>query len=189
MRHRHPAAPYPQAQDAKNAQRAGWPGGRGPGPAARGATRAEGITRRHAPQRQERQPKGPHLLVQARREPPAASTQGLGPRSAQILVSAFRGSPHLRRSTLSIGYFFVFAGMEQKKSAPKRETSSLTIASMTIFSSLSLYYCLCRFEVTVTSVTLSPFMSHRGLVNTNQRLSLYHESYSTAVASLRFHYY
>ena len=46
------------------------------------------------------------------------------------------------------------------------------IASMTIFSSLSLYYCLCRFEVTVTSVTLSPFMSHRGLVNTNQRLSL-----------------
>lgn len=32
--------------------------------------------------------------------------------------------------------------------------------------------CLCRFEVTVTSVTLSPFMSHRGLVNTNQRLSL-----------------
>ena len=32
--------------------------------------------------------------------------------------------------------------------------------------------CACRFEVTVTSVSLPPFMSRRGLFNTNQRLSL-----------------
>ena len=52
-----------------------------------------------------------------------------------------------------------------------RRPSPGPIASMTIFSSLSLYYCLCCFEVTVTSVPLSPFVSLRGLVNTNQRLS------------------
>ena len=32
--------------------------------------------------------------------------------------------------------------------------------------------CACSFEVTVTSVSLPPFMSRRGLFNTNQRLSL-----------------
>ena len=31
---------------------------------------------------------------------------------------------------------------------------------------------MCRFEVTVTSVSLPLFVSHRGLFNTNQRLSL-----------------
>ena len=46
-----------------------------------------------------------------------------------------------------------------------------------LFSFLSLFYLFvssafaCSFEVTVTSVSLPPFVSHRGLFNTNQRLS------------------
>ena len=46
------------------------------------------------------------------------------------------------------------------------------------FSSLVYLFVLsartCRFEVTVTSVSLFPFMSRRGLFNTNQRLSNTH---------------
>ena len=44
------------------------------------------------------------------------------------------------------------------------------------FSSLFYFFalsaCACRFEVTVTSVSLPPFMSHRCLFNTNQRHTL-----------------
>ena len=46
-----------------------------------------------------------------------------------------------------------------------------------LFSFLSLFYLsvlsafACSFEVTVTSVSLPPFVSRRGLSNTNQRLS------------------
>ena len=50
-----------------------------------------------------------------------------------------------------------------------------------LFSFLSLFYllvsfCIClvgipSLEVTVTSISLSPFVSRRGLSNTNQRLS------------------
>ena len=38
-------------------------------------------------------------------------------------------------------------------------------------ASCRLYYCACCFEVADTWVSLSPLMSHRGLSNTNQRLS------------------
>ena len=47
-----------------------------------------------------------------------------------------------------------------------------------LFSFLFLFYLsvlsafACSFEVTVTSVSLPPFVSRRGLSNTNQRLSL-----------------
>ena len=46
-----------------------------------------------------------------------------------------------------------------------------------LFSFLFLFYLsvlsafACSFEVTVTSVSLPPFVSRRGLSNTNQRLS------------------
>ena len=40
-----------------------------------------------------------------------------------------------------------------------------------LFSFFALSLCACRFEVTVTSVSLPPFVSPRGLFNTNQRLS------------------
>ena len=45
-----------------------------------------------------------------------------------------------------------------------------------LFSFLFLFlcsscFCACRLEVTVTSVSLPPFVSRRGLSNTNQRLS------------------
>ena len=53
-----------------------------------------------------------------------------------------------------------------------RSPSPGPTSAMTIFSFIALYYCVCCFEVTVTSVSLSPFMSHRGHSNTNQRLSL-----------------
>ena len=41
-----------------------------------------------------------------------------------------------------------------------------------LFQFTALSACVCRFEVTVTSVSLPLFVSHRGLFNTNQRLSL-----------------
>ena len=47
---------------------------------------------------------------------------------------------------------------------------------------LSIKFQLCSLEVTVTSVTLSPFMSHRGHINTNQRLP---DSYQAGAMSGR----
>ena len=48
-------------------------------------------------------------MVQPGRKPQAASTHGLGPRSAQILVSASPGSPHLLSSPLfNLGFSLLF---------------------------------------------------------------------------------
>ena len=44
--------------------------------------------------------------------------------------------------------------------------------AFSLFSFFALSACVCRFEVTVTSVSLPPFVSHRCLFDTNQRLSL-----------------
>ena len=60
------------------------------------------------------------------------------------------------------------------------------------FSSLlylfALSACACRFDVTVTSVSLPPFMSRRGLFNTNQRLSLSLNTADTSTTSAEGHY-
>ena len=44
--------------------------------------------------------------------------------------------------------------------------------SVSFLSPCFFLYLLGSFEVTVTSVSLPPFVSRRGLSNTNQRLSL-----------------
>ena len=67
-------------------------------------------------------------------------------------------------------------------------TSHHTHTSLALRSSAALYLfalsaCACRFEVTVTSVSHPPFISRRGLSNTNQRLSP-----SVSVASRSFSY-
>ena len=59
------------------------------------------------------------------------------------------------------------------------------------FSSLlylfALSACACRFDVTVTSVSLPPFMSRRGPFNTNQRLSLSLNTADTSTISAEGH--
>jgi hypothetical protein len=52
-----------------------------------------------------------------------------------------------------------------------RSPSPGPTTATTIFSFLARYYCACYLEVTVTSVSFSSFTSHRGLFDTNQRLS------------------
>ena len=47
----------------------------------------------------------------------------------------------------------------------------LLFSFLLLFYLFALYAFACRSEVTVTSVSLPPFVSHRGLFNTNQRLS------------------
>ena len=53
---------------------------------------------------------------------------------------------------------------------PQRMRPSL-LFSVSFLSSCFFLYLLGSFEVTVTSVSLPPFVSRRGLSNTNQRLS------------------
>ena len=47
----------------------------------------------------------------------------------------------------------------------------LDAAFSSLFYFFDLSTCACRFEVTVTSFSLPPCVSHRGLFNTNHRLS------------------
>ena len=79
------------------------------------------------------------------------------PESYRLLVEAFSGSNHQlscnkhHRALQSLAFLFLF------------------YYSFYIFA-LSAFACCC--EVPVTSVSLPPFVSRRGLFNTNQRLSL-----------------
>ena len=53
--------------------------------------------------------------------------------------------------------------------APPKDAALLSFLFLFYLSVLSAFAC--SFEVTVTSVSLPPFVSRRGLSNTNQRLS------------------
>ena len=76
--------------------------------------------------------------------------------------------PRLKASSRTCGRAKTWS--EKKKHALALRTSLSWLAPLIFF--FVLYLCACSFEVTVTSDSLSPFMSLRGLFSTNQRLSL-----------------
>ena len=54
-----------------------------------------------------------------------------------------------------------------------------------LFYFFDLSTCACSFEVTVTSVSLAPCVSHRGLFNTHKPSSLSHHLVNTLVFSIQ----
>ena len=85
--------------------------------------------------------------------------------AAGFLVAAFLGEPFVLA--------FRAAGILRRDSrlAKFKSTEGVGKKKRKIFC-LFLSAFACSFEVTVTSVSLPPFVSRRGLSNTNQRLSL-----------------
>ena len=67
---------------------------------------------------------------------------------------------------------FRHSGRRPPSLSASRGSAPPYLSTSSLFYLFALSACACRFEVTVTSASLPPFMSRRGLFHTNQRLSI-----------------